>query len=197
VEVAACRALHGRGSYDRVVDAEVARLVDRDHDPVDPVNRAFVVDESARPELADGYEAGPVQVLVCPPAPPGRDPCRQRQAREVEAGQEPLRRYPADHDRVAMEQLHEAGTLLAALGVRGGGRRGRATNAAGAARHGRKPLRDPSAHVTRQGVELQNQTSTPAMFWYSKATTDLRRRGLTPHTGRDSLGFALFMARDT
>jgi hypothetical protein len=91
------------------------------------VNRAFVVDESARPELADGYEAGPVQVLVRPPSPPGGDPCRQRQAPEVEAGQETLRRYPADHDRVAMEKLHEAGTLLAALGVRGGGCRGRAT----------------------------------------------------------------------
>ena len=61
VQVAALSALLGLGGQQRSVFGVV--YVGGDTDRIDDVSGAFVIDQAARPELADGQEAGPLKKL--------------------------------------------------------------------------------------------------------------------------------------
>jgi len=85
VEVAVAAA----GAEEGGTGAPAACLLARQHDAVDAVAAALVVDDGARAELGDGDEAGPAQELLLPLLVLARrDISSDRQAREVVAGQE-------------------------------------------------------------------------------------------------------------
>ncbi len=102
-----------------VVGAEV------EIDLVDPVARALVVDQRARAELGDGQEARARDELVAALAlAPARHVGRERQAREVVAGQEALRREVAVGVEIALVDalgLGEQADLALRLGAQAPG----------------------------------------------------------------------------